>query len=120
LFALYARSVPIELTATEIDTIIERTEGVTASFLKELLRRAVLEALQEQSPLRAVTAAHTERALDDLLDSAQQVTRSLLGVGNDPETLPGGGGLGSLPPTPFGPGGRMVFGSAGFRRRPTR
>jgi len=27
------------------------------------------------------------RALDDLLDSAQQVTRSLLGVGNDPEDL---------------------------------
>jgi hypothetical protein len=38
------------------------------------------------------------RALDDLLDSGQQLTRSLLGVGNDPEALPPGGGLGSLPP----------------------
>jgi len=31
------------------------------------------------------------RALDDLLDSAQGVTRTLLGVGVDPTTLPAGG-----------------------------
>ena len=78
--------------------MVERTEGVTASFLKELLRRAVLESLVEHTPLDTVTAAHVSRALDDLLDSTQQVTRSLLGVGNDPEDLPGGGGAGTLPP----------------------
>jgi hypothetical protein len=38
------------------------------------------------------------RALDELLDSSQQLTRSLLGVGNDPEALAPGGGLGLLPP----------------------
>jgi hypothetical protein len=31
------------------------------------------------------------RALDDLLDSTQSVTRTLLGVGVDPETLPADG-----------------------------
>ena len=97
LFELYARAVPIELSESEIDSVVERTDGVTASFLKELLRRAVLESLQEHSPLRTVTARHTTQALDDLLDSAQRVTRSLLGVGNDPDQLPPGGGLGSLP-----------------------
>ena len=97
LFGLYARAVPVELTEDEISVVVQRTEGVTASFLKELLRRAVLEALTEHSPLRSVTAAHTTQALDDLLDSTQQVTRSLLGVGNDPDELPPGGGLGSLP-----------------------
>lgn len=87
-----------DASGADTDDIVHRTDGVTASFLKELLRRAVLESLHEHTPLRTVTAAHTSRALDDLLDSTQQATRSLLGVGNNPEDLPAGGGLGSLPP----------------------
>jgi hypothetical protein len=97
LFSLYARSVPTELSDADIDQIVERCDGVTASFLKELVRRAVLESLQEHTPLGTVAARHTARALDDLLDSAQQVTRSLLGVGNDAADLPAGGGLGAMP-----------------------
>ena len=58
----------------------------------------MLESLHEDTYEQVVTAAHVSRALDDQLDSTQQLTRSLLGVGNDPETLPAGGGLGSLPP----------------------
>src|ERR1700678_873149 len=96
LLELYGRGVPLELTADDIAAAIERTEGVTASFLKELIRRAVLEALHDTAPaadarLPAVTGAHLARALDDLLDSAQGVTRTLLGVGVDPTTLPAGG-----------------------------
>ena len=98
LLALYGRSVPLDLSAEDIDEVVARSEGVTASFLKELLRRAVLESLRERSPLVTVTADHLRRALDDLLDSTQRVTRSLLGVGNDPSELPAGGGLGALPP----------------------
>jgi len=98
LLALYGRSVPLELSEADTRDIIERTDGVTASFLKELLRRAMLESLHENAGEPVVTAAHASRALDDLLDSGQQLTRSLLGVGNDPESLPAGGGLGSLPP----------------------
>ena len=98
LFALYARDAPVSLSDLELDQVVARTEGVTASFLKELLRRAVLESLVEQTPLDTVSAAHVSRALDDLLDTTQQVTRSLLGVGNDSEDLPGGGGAGTLPP----------------------
>ena len=86
--------------SAETREIVERTDGVTASFIKELLRRAMLESLHEIRPAPVVTAAHTARALDDLLDSGQQLTRSLLGVGNDPETLPPGGGAGMLPPHP--------------------
>jgi ATPase family associated with various cellular activities (AAA) len=97
LLALYGRSLPLRLAEAETREVVERTDGVTASFLKELLRRAMLESLHEDTPEPTVTAAHLSRALDDLLDSTQQLTRSLLGVGNDPETLPAGGGLGSLP-----------------------
>src|SRR6185437_4755069 len=99
LFDLYARDVPLQLTEPEIDEVVERTAGVTASFLKELLRRAVLESLHEHTPLGTVTAAQTGRALDDLLDSNQQVTRSLLGVGNEASTQPAGNGPESAMPT---------------------
>ncbi|HXO09505.1 MAG TPA: ATP-binding protein [Solirubrobacteraceae bacterium] len=98
LLALYGRSVPLQLTAAQRRKIVERTDGVTASFLKELLRRAILESLYDDGSMKTVTYAHVSRALDDLLDSSQELTRSLLGVGNDPEDLPAGGGLGSLPP----------------------
>ena len=95
LLALYGRGVPLELTAEDIAAAVERTEGVTASFLKELIRRAVLEALHDApgiptaAALPAVTGAHLARALDDLLDSAQGVTRTLLGVGRRPDHPPG-------------------------------
>jgi ATPase family associated with various cellular activities (AAA) len=98
LLALYGRSLPLRLSEEQTREIVERTEGVTASFVKELLRRAMLEALQENPTDPIVTAAHIGRALDDLLDAGQQLTRSLLGVGTDPETLAAGGGAGALPP----------------------
>jgi ATP-dependent 26S proteasome regulatory subunit len=101
LLALYGRAVPLRLSDAEIEEIVDRADGVTASFLKELLRRAMLESLHEDSSAPVVTAAHTGRALDDLLDAGQQLTRSLLGVGNDPQDLPPGGGAGSLPPQRF-------------------
>jgi hypothetical protein len=83
--------VPLELTAADIDLAVERTDGTTASFVKELIRRSVLEALHEDPALTTVTGAHLTRALDDLLDAAQAVTRTLLGVGVDPADLPAGG-----------------------------
>ena len=89
LFELYARTVPLDVTPADVDAVVERTASVTASFVKELLRRAVLEALAEPDADRGpagtaavppVTGVHLSRALDDLLDSAQGVTRALLGV----------------------------------------
>jgi ATPase family associated with various cellular activities (AAA) len=98
LFALYARTVELAVTDADIDTAVERTEGVTASFLKELVRRSVLESLEDTGFPTVVTGTHLSRALDDLLDAAQAVTRTLLGVGVDPAEQPAG-----LTPAP-GPG----------------
>jgi hypothetical protein len=93
LLTLYGRSVPLALTPQDVAQAVERTDGTTASFVKELIRRSVLEALHEDPALTVVTGAHLTRALDDLLDSAQEVTRTLLGVGVDPADLPAGGAL---------------------------
>jgi hypothetical protein len=77
---------------------VRRTEGVTASFLKELLRRAALSAAERDGPqpdgpapdeadadeaaagqpLR-VTDADMTAALDQLLDTRNQLTQVLLG-----------------------------------------
>jgi hypothetical protein len=62
--------------------VLERTEGVTASFLKELLRRAaVLSAAADegQDAALAVTADQLDEALAELLDTRNTMTRVLLG-----------------------------------------
>jgi ATP-dependent 26S proteasome regulatory subunit len=110
LLNLYGQNVPLTLTPEDIALAVERTDGTTASFVKELIRRSVLEALQDDPALTAVTGAHLSRALDDLLDASQAVTRTLLGVGVDPADLPAGGALQRTPPLPamWGPTGRLL------------
>jgi len=108
LLSLYGRNVPLVLTDEDTSLAVERTEGTTASFIKELIRRSVLEALHDDPALTAVTGTHLSRALDDLLDSTQAVTRTLLGVGFDPASLPAGELLPSGPSLGWGPSGRMM------------
>lgn len=83
LLRLYQGNLVLELS--DPDAVIARTEGVTASFVKELLRRAALQAAREPGadggqagPLR-VTDAHLNAALGQLLDTRNQLTRVLLG-----------------------------------------
>ena len=86
LVELYGRGLDLDLS--RVEGILERTEGVTASFLKELLRRAaVIAADNEAGPDRAervrVGADHLEQALDELLDTRNQMTRAVLGFRED-------------------------------------
>jgi ATP-dependent 26S proteasome regulatory subunit len=83
LIALYRGNLDLDLS--DPDTVIARTDGVTASFIKELLRRAALQAAEEEpdgdhgeTPLR-VTDAHLAAALDQLLDTRSTLTQVLLG-----------------------------------------
>jgi hypothetical protein len=83
LLQLYRGNLVLDLA--DPDVVISRTEGVTASFMKELLRRAALRAADEtgaqaSGPIR-VTDAHLAAALDQLLDASSQLTRVLLGGG---------------------------------------
>ena len=71
------------LDVTDLDQVIERTEGVTAPFLRELLRKAALLAAEadgeeDDGPIR-VTGGQLTAALDQLLGSRGQLTRVLLG-----------------------------------------
>ena len=80
LLRLYADR--LVLDGVDPDAVIARTEGVTAPFLKELLRRAALLAAEGDAtgdgPLR-VTDSDLATALDELLAGRSQLTRLLLG-----------------------------------------
>ena len=93
LLGLYRGGLVLDLA--DPDVVITRTEGVTASFLKELLRKAALFAAEDgpepgpDGPLR-VTDAHMNAALDQLLDTRHQLTRVLLGGQPKPPGTPAG------------------------------
>ncbi len=72
----------LHLDESGLDDVLDRTDGVTASFLKELLRRAAVIAADREPDVRgelAVSAADLTTALDDLLDTRNQMTRAVLG-----------------------------------------
>jgi hypothetical protein len=81
----------LEVDLSRLDTVLDRTERVTASFLKELLRRSAVVAAERGDgtapaaggPLR-VSADDLDAALDDLLDTRNQMTRAVLGYSDAP------------------------------------
>lgn len=89
LLQLYAAGV--DLHADDIDAVVERTEGVTASFIKELVRKAALTAAQQDGGSGPVTVTdeHLGQALDVLLDEGAGLTRALLGIGQPGALDPG-------------------------------
>lgn len=101
----------LEFDLSDPEAVISRTEGVTASFIKELLRRAALYAAEEEGqdgepggvPLR-VTDMHMGAALDQLLDARSELTRVLLGGGAPREGDTGSSGSATSRPGPRRPG----------------
>ncbi|MBD8063009.1 AAA family ATPase [Oceanitalea stevensii] len=79
LFELYAGT--LVLDRSNLDSVVERTEGVTASFVKELLRRAALFAAERSAGdgALAVSAEDLDAALSELLDTRNAMTRVVLG-----------------------------------------
>src|SRR5262245_20754099 len=96
----------LDLRAEDLDLVVARSEGVSAAFIKELVRKAAVLAAQGQSPPPAlgpapgtgttaavaatgaapltVTDEHLQGALDELLDETGALPRVLLG-GAHPE-----------------------------------
>jgi cell division protease FtsH len=69
---------PVGLTFADPADLVERMKGVPASFIKELVRRAVVNALHRGE---TVNEEHVSEALDQLSQASDSLTRSLLGSG---------------------------------------
>jgi ATP-dependent 26S proteasome regulatory subunit len=81
LLDLYGRGLHLELA--ERDSVVERTEGASAAFIKELLRKAALFAAEADATATGpitVTDNHLEQALLELTVEGGDLTKTLLGV----------------------------------------
>jgi cell division protease FtsH len=74
--------VDVEAQILQPETIVARTEGVTASFMRELVRAATVRALDGGTGV-PVNDRHFEAALDELLDESNVLTARLLGAAAD-------------------------------------
>jgi hypothetical protein len=74
LLRLYSANTP--LTLDDATEVVRATEGVTASFIKELVRRAVLQQVETGGDLDEEVL---HAALAELMDERQALTRSILG-----------------------------------------
>jgi hypothetical protein len=91
LVELYARGIPF--SAEAVQDAAARTEGTTASFARELVRRAVVAAALDGTP---VGDSHLAQAVEGLMADGEALTRSLLGSATGGEG--DGGGLGGAFP----------------------
>jgi cell division protease FtsH len=115
LFRLYGAGVGLdELTDEDMADAITATAGRTATYLREVVRRAALSVAEREAdgPLR-VDAATLAIAAGELLDDRAALTRALLGGAEEPDAEPplvSPGGLAYA----SGPKGRMMqWGGAG-------
>ena len=76
LLQLYTRHVALD---GDLSAVVAATEGVTASYIKELVRRAVLAALHAGERPPVLRQAHFDEVLAEMNAEHQSLTRSLLG-----------------------------------------
>jgi hypothetical protein len=76
LLRLYSRHVALDGGTS---AVVAATEGVTASYIKELVRRAVLVALHAGERPPVLRQAHFDEVLATMSAEHQSLTRSLLG-----------------------------------------
>lgn len=98
LIELYSRG--LDLAVDDMDAVVRRTDGVTASFIKELLRKATLAAASHGRT--QVSDQDMRSALDELMHATSTLTRALLGMPAD------GSETGGFAPYPAEPGIRVV------------
>lgn len=80
LFELYCAGLPFG--AGTLQSAADKTAGVTASFVKEAARRAVLRASEADRPIRDEDLL---AAVSEMTGDTERITRSLLGSGDAAE-----------------------------------
>ncbi len=89
LFRLYGRELGVAvLTADDLAEAIELTDGRTATYVREVVRRAALNAAERQSEGLRVDGELLAEAARELLDDRAALTRSLLGTPLEPDAEP--------------------------------
>lgn len=116
LFRLYGSLLGVgDLTDEELADAVAATEGRTATYLREVVRRAALLAADREpdTPLRADGRLLAEAA-GELLEDRAALTRALLGGGEEPDAEPPFAG----PPPSYGyqAGSNLFVRAMGMRR----
>lgn len=78
LFELYGQGLMLSLN--NLDSFIARTEGVSAAFIRELVRKAALFAADECQEI-LISDRHLDEALYELVELGGELTHSILGAG---------------------------------------
>jgi ATP-dependent 26S proteasome regulatory subunit len=76
LIRLYGKGLPLD--AATVDEAVRRTDGVSAAFIKELMRRLAQGSLARHEG-SSVTSADIEEALNDMLFEGGRLNVKLLG-----------------------------------------
>lgn len=78
LIDLYSEGMTVRLSDRE--ALIEKMEGVSAAFIRELMRKAALFAADESNDGIVVEDRHVNEALHELVVEGGELTRQLLGA----------------------------------------
>ena len=80
LLRVYARDLVLD---ADLDEVVAGSEGVTASFIKELIRRTVLVSLRAGERPPVLRGSHFAEVLAEMNSEHHALTRALLGAGAD-------------------------------------
>jgi ATPase family associated with various cellular activities (AAA) len=86
LLKVYARDLVID---ADLGEVVAGTDGVTASFIKEMIRRTVLVSLRAGERPPVLRGSHFTEVLAEMNGEHHALTRSLLGVGAGSDNGPG-------------------------------
>ena len=81
LVTLYARDLSMATPITE--TIVAKTAGVSAAFIKELMRRTAQFMIEDDA--ESVALNHVDAALEEMLFTGGMLNQKLLGGGGEPD-----------------------------------